>query len=64
MQVVQVYIAILHEYNLSKLFWHFVSSIVNEAIKTISSQFFLFFLREDFEPTKSTKTQNKRFPPS
>ena len=44
------------------------SSIVNEAIETISSQFFIFyyyyFLRKDFEQKKSTKTQNKRFPPS
>ena len=44
------------------------SSIVNEAIETISSQFFIFyyyyFLRKDFEQKKCTKTQNKRFPPS
>ena len=34
----------------------------DEAIKTISSQFKI--LRKDFERTKSTKTQSKRFPPS
>ena len=32
------------------------SSIVNEVIKTISSQLFWFFLRKTFEHIKSTKT--------
>ena len=39
-----------------------LSSRVNEVIKTISSQFiYLFFLRKDFERTKSIKAQNKQF---
>ena len=44
-------------------FSHFkLSSRVNEVIKTISSQFiYLFFLRKDFERTKSIKAQNKQF---
>ena len=35
-----------------------VSSKVNEAIKTISSQ---FFLRKDLEHAKSIKAQNNQF---
>ena len=40
-----------------------VSSVVNEAIRTILS-LFIFFLQKDFERTKSTKAQNKQFSPS
>ena len=38
-----------------------VSSIVDEFVKTISSQF--IFLRKDFERTKSIKAQKKQFLP-
>ena len=43
-----------------------VSSIVNEAIRTIMSLFIFiyFFLRKNIERWKSTKMQNKRFLPS
>ena len=61
-QVVQVYTAILHEYSLSKLFWHFVSSIVNEAIKTISSQFFLFFFTRRFWAYKKHQNPKQMIP--
>ena len=44
-----------------KLILHLASSIVNEVIRTILSQF-IFFLRKHFERNKSTKTQNKNFP--
>ena len=33
----------------------YISSIVNEAIKTFKPDFFFFFLRKDFERTKNNK---------
>ena len=36
-----------------------VNSIPNEAIRTISSQFNFFFLRKDFERTKTQINQNQ-----
>ena len=45
--------------NLSFKMHFYISSIVNEAIKTNS-----IFLRRDSEYEKNTKTQNKRFFPS
>ena len=49
-------------FSISRLIGVHVSGRVYEAIKTISSQF--YFLRKDFERTKSIKAQNNNFTPS
>ena len=57
-----LYIKTIWQILMTICIWQFIiSSIVNEVIKTISRQF--FFLRKDFEHTKSIKTQNKQLPP-